>query len=382
MIMRIMHKMAEDRYGASLAEAAQFFRKIALEIDQNPNDIIRYYSKLPINYLNDLCQQSCEKRVKLYEALSYGDAGVLLACPGPSLAGMMINELADSFQRDLFHKSVALYQARTFLAVTEPNCGSNINLLSTQLVKQESALGHYVLSGEKKLVGHAATGALGVVLVRTAKGPLGISAVLLMPETVNSPFVERQVLPMFGLRGAQIGRLIFKNVGLDQALILGHHRSTIERGMAALIKTFNRMRPCVGAMALGVAQAILDYIYDNKIQFSLDEARYYEKLNAKVEAVRFLLYEAALYIDQNPYDSALPSLVKTKATAVVEEISQAAFSFFGSSSMIEHPWLTKWYCDAWGFEYMEGTSHIHKKNIFYGYGKKSTYFVPSKISTP
>jgi len=363
----------DERYGDFLADTVRYFRTIGFEIDRAPDSIIQYYHRLPMNQLIDLCQYTCRDRLNVYEALSYGDAGVFLACPGPSLAGMIIHELADKTQREIFYQHVFDQRARTFLAVTEPNCGSNIHLLTTALERKNNLFDQYQLSGEKWLVGHGATGSIGVTLARVSRGPLGVTAVLLTPDLLNQQAIERTSLPMVGLRGARLGHLIFNEAIVPHENILGHHRSAIERGMAALIKTFNQMRPCVGAMAVGVAQAILDYIYEQKNQFNRKESEKYDSLSMKVGAARQLLYEAAEYIDRNPYDSVPASLAKAKATAVVEEVSREAFLFFGSCSMVDHPWLEKWYRDAWGFEYMEGTTHIHKKNVFYAYGKKNGY---------
>jgi acyl-CoA dehydrogenase len=356
-----------DRFSSELASAANFFREIAFEIEAAPDSIINYTNHQAITSLVSIKSQACLDRVKTYEALGYGDAGVLLACPGASLAGIMLDELGNADQRETFYQFVQSNFATTFLAVTEPSQGSNLNQMSTRLqsVKPNS----WYLNGEKWLVGHGATGCIGVVIAKISDGPLGVRAILLLPSVLQhskDDELQRSVLPMIGLKGARLGRLKFKNIMLTDNDILGSHLSAAERGMMALIKTFNRMRPCVGALAIGVAQAIVDYISTkgNLRHMELKRLNYFNQI---ISVSRDLLYLAALHVEENPFNSSLSSLAKIKATQTAEMVANAIPELMEKFSLVEHPLLEKWYRDVWGFEYMEGTQNMHKLNIFNSY---------------
>ncbi len=366
-----MHDISNvDRFNEPLASSASFFRQIAFEIEADPDSIMKYRNHQAITNIVDTEQQTCLVRVKTYEGLGYGDAGVLLACPGASLAGIMLDELGNQQQREFFYQYVKSNAATTFLAVTEPNQGSNLSQISTYLHPTDETNTSWLLTGEKWLVGHGATGKMGVVIVKINNGPLGVRAILLRPtllEQTDGDILQRRVLPMLGLKGARLGRLKFKAVPLNHDDILGSHLSAPERGMMALIKTFNRMRPCVGALAIGVAQAIVDYI---AAQSHFKATRMQQKLNHlnyMISISRDLLYSAALHVERDPFNSSLSSLAKIKATQTAEKIAAAIPDLMGRFSFIEHPLLQKWYRDVWGFEYMEGTQNMHKLNIFNAY---------------
>lgn len=359
-----------EKFNHSLTEAALFFRKIAFEIENNPEAINGYLSHPAIEGLINGESLNCLARVKLYEALGYGDAGVLLACPGASLAGMMMEELGDQQQKQQFYQYVKTANARTCLAVTEPNSGSNIRQITTRLYSHAN---QWFLFGEKWLVGHGATASIGVVIAKMNEGPLGIRAILLTPEVLNnqSTHITRMVLPMAGLKGARLGRLIFNHAVIEHECVLGKHLKVAEQGMVPLIKTFNRMRPCVGALAIGVAQAVVDYMAEHQ----KTKKNKLQHLNRIIAVSRELLYQAAMHVEKNPFDSNFSSLAKVKATKTAEAIAHAIQPVMGRYAFIEHPYLEKWYRDIWGFEYMEGTQNMHKMNVFNAYHRDNDVFL-------
>jgi len=357
-----MHSLSiESRYGIVLAEAANYFRKIALEIDNNPNAILHHCNHSSMNILTHLAKINCFDRVKMYEALAYGDPGVLLACPGSSLSGFLIEALGDECQKKIFYEQLE-NTTRTFLAVTEPQHGSNLSEMKTRIHSNK-------LCGEKWLVSHGATGELGIVIIKTGDGPLCARALMFTSEYLKqSNHIQRRLLPMIGLRGACLSRIIFNELTIEPDYLLGNHLKPIEHGMMALIKTFNQMRPCVGALAIGVAQAAVDYVSD-----FLEISKYENTilhLQSLINVARNLLYIAAKEIDQNSLDSGLSSLAKARATQTAEIVITSIFDKLSATHLLMHPLLMKWYRDVWGFEYMEGVRNIHQLNVFNEYRKK------------
>src|SRR5258708_4892887 len=120
-----MHYLScEQRFGTELAALVHFYRSIAMEIEANPDAILSYPQHAAMQRLAISGPGACQARVKIYEAFGYGDAGVALASPGPSLAGLMVDELGSEAQRENFYQLLATGNKRTFLAVTEPGAGS------------------------------------------------------------------------------------------------------------------------------------------------------------------------------------------------------------------------------------------------------------------
>lgn len=364
----------KDVFSMADLKKSNFYRELGLAIDANPAVMKDYLNNKYINELIFDKTSTCLERTKQYEYLAYGDAGVLLSAPGPSLAGIIIRELGNEDQKNMFFNYLISNRSRTFLAVTEPMHGTDANNLGTNLLCSGN---NYYLSGEKCFVGNGAIGEIGVVIARTSPGYLGISAVLIMPGelgTISSPdaHIYRAVLPTVGLRGASLSHLLFNYYEINKNQILGQHLRIGDRGLMGLIKTFNRMRPCVGALALGLAQAVIDYACDLRQSWSDREKNILINLSLEISLIRKKLYQAASRVDEDVTDSAFVSLVKVNSTRIAEKAVNQVMELFGPDVFWEHPLLEKWHRDVLGFEYMEGTMQVHYKNI------SNNYFIDKK----
>src|SRR4051812_19426397 len=147
----------------------------------------------------------------LCERLAYGDPGVLLGSPGPSLSGATVQALGDDGQRHRYFSRLAAAPTYTFFGVTEPGKGSAATEIETTLTAAEDGDG-WLLNGEKCYIGNGSRAPLGVVFCRRAPGPWGIEAVLV--DTAAEGF-HATPLPMMGLRGARFSRLRFANVRIS-----------------------------------------------------------------------------------------------------------------------------------------------------------------------
>jgi acyl-CoA dehydrogenase len=361
--MSIDQALVEHHYGKKFIADINFFRSIALVIDQKPSLISQYLNNHSISALAFDRDSSCLDRTRFLEALSYGDSGVVLACPGPSLAGLIMRELGSEEQKNYFFNYVESHKSSTFFAVTEPGSGSDLTKMQTSVLKKDDF--NYLLSGKKWLVGHGADANIGVVLARVSSGPLGVIALLLTEDILknNSPCLVRNELNMIGLRGARLAQLIFKEVKLTSFNFLGQHLRLVNRGMMALIKTFNRMRPAVAAFALGTAQGILDYLLFSQVDFTQAQKNKFNELNLRIKLTRNILHQAAAKIDSNPFEMGYVSLAKIKSSHIAEACCQFATNAIGSNYLIDHPLLMKWQRDVYGYEYMEGTTPIQRKNV-------------------
>lgn len=369
--MKVIKLMKNGRqiYGDTYYEYAHYFREIALDIEKNPNEIIKHYSHPAIQELILDEHSTCLERVRRLEALCYGDAGVMLACPGPSLSGLIIREIGSEAQKKLFFEHVQSQQARTLFAITEPKCGSAAQQIeATMRATQDD---RYFLSGQKCLFGNGFFASIGVIFAKISHGPLGLRAILLTPQNLlNNPKVQLKLLKSFALKGAALSYLEVDELEIHPEQILGQHLSAIQTGMLAIITTFNRMRPGVAAIALGQAQAQFDYMLSHTKQVRTKRSHQFEGLNCKLMTTRNLLHKIAINVEKNPRDQSQSSMIKILATQLAEEITQVNLDYFGRSLFYEHPLLAKWVRDVYGFEFMEGTSNIHLQNIFNHYRQK------------
>ncbi|MET8850122.1 acyl-CoA dehydrogenase family protein [Amycolatopsis sp. NPDC004625] len=301
------------------------------------------------------------ERVVVLEELARGDAGLMLASPGASMSGVLVDVLADHEQKEWFYGRLLERPTWTFFALTEPGRGSDAAALETAL--SPAAEGVHRLDGRKKYVGNAARAGLGVVFARTGPGPLGVTAVLV--DTAD-PGYRAEPIETLGLRAARICELTLDDVAVPAARVLGRDRSPARRGMWACVQTFNRLRPGVAAIAVGIAAAAHDCVLAGRLRLDRAERDRLENLAHRIESVRHLVHLSAIEVDADGSRGHLASAAKAEACRLAEEATLAACSFFGPRARWDHPALDKLVRDARGVEFMEGAGNIQKLTLFQG----------------
>lgn len=243
------------------------------------------------------------------------------------------------------------------MAVTEPGKGSDAGNPSSLLNQEQE------LCAEKWLVGNGREATMGTMVIRTGPGPFSIAVILLTPEVLSHARAYRQLLPVSALQGAGLSHLYFDRVPLPEEAILGLHKRPLERGMHAVIKTFYRMRPCVSAMALGSAQALLDAALPYLNQHEKKEL--HQTLQSKLDVARQLNHRAAMCIDDQIMDGSAVSLAKACATEIAEKIAVMLPQLVGTSVYLTDVWLQKIVSDIQGYEWMEGSIDMQRLNIIH-----------------
>ncbi|MFJ3720933.1 acyl-CoA dehydrogenase family protein [Streptomyces sp. NPDC090057] len=299
---------------------------------------------------------TCLERVVATLELARGDAGALLGAPGPALAGIVVDALGSTAQRDLFHARVADGRTRTFFAMTEPAHGSDATSLESRLERTPDG---FALSGRKRYIGNAARAGIGVVFARTGRSPLTIRAVLV--ERPAGGWQGRR-LDTLGLRGAWLSEIAFDGHPVSEDQLLGQHLPVSRRGLWGALQTFNNVRIQVGAMAVGTALAMLDRVGE-----LAPGAPGGEVLRARAEAARELAYRAAAEVDRDPDARAMPAMAKLTGSRLPVAVAHWAAAVLGPGGLPADPLLEKWSRDAYGFEFMEGTGNMQRLHIADGH---------------
>lgn len=356
-------------------EAAEQLRSLALAIDADPdamqahldtevyamvrtsNTPAKHRETLPGRPLRLLDEGNCLETVVGTLELARGDAGALLACPSPALAGVIVDLLGDERQRELFYTRLHGGRTWTFFAMTEPGRGSDATAMETRL--DPDGAGGWLLHGEKRYIGNGARGGVGVVFARTGRSALSIRAVLVEPP---HEAWHAQRLDMVGLRGAALSALRFEGMPVRGDMLLGEHLPVTRRGIWGAIETFNNMRIQVAALAVGTALAIAEYVAEHRKSASgLPVAL------ARAEAARELVYQAAARVLRDPDNSYLSCAAKLGATRMAVQTARWASGAMGPAGLLEHPLLEKWTRDVCAFEFMEGTGNIQRLHVAKGY---------------
>ncbi|MFF4399822.1 acyl-CoA dehydrogenase family protein [Streptomyces sp. NPDC001480] len=302
------------------------------------------------------------ERVLVSEELARGDAGMMLASPGASMCGVLLGVLGSQAQRDWVYGRLAERPRWTCFALTEPERGSAIGEMTATLTPVGD--GSYVLDGEKRYIGNAARADVGAVFARVAGTErLGVLAVLV--DTADPGF-KAEPLPTLGLRGAQLTRITLEGVRVPAERVLGAHLPPTRRGMWSIVAVFDRLRPSVAAIALGIARAAHEYVAEHRRSLRGAERETYEELGRRIDAARTLTYRAARAVDRGRGGGYLASAAKARACEVAEDVTLGALRLFGPGARLDHPLLDKYARDARGVEFMEGTRNIQKLALFQG----------------
>jgi alkylation response protein AidB-like acyl-CoA dehydrogenase len=167
---------------------------------------------------------------------------------------------------------------------------------------------------------------------------------------------------MVGLRGAYLSELEFDGVPVAGDMLLGEHLPVTRRGIWGAVTTFNNMRTQIAALAVGTALAMTDYVAEHR-----KTAPGLDLTQARVEAGRELVHQAAARLDREPERGYPASAAKLGATRLATDVARWAAAAMGPAGMLEHPLLEKWTRDVCAFEFMDGTSNIQRLHVARGH---------------
>ncbi|MEJ2853338.1 MULTISPECIES: acyl-CoA dehydrogenase family protein [unclassified Saccharothrix] len=346
-------------------ECAKELADMALAVDADPDDMAPHLGSQALDLIRLVCtparfrdrplrldgqeygDTTCLQRVVGTAALARGDAGAVLAAPGPALAGIVVDVLGGPEQQERFHRALADGRTWSFFAMTEPRGGNDATGMLTRLDRTPDGR---ALHGAKRYIGNGARGDVGVVFARTGPSPLSIRAAL-----VEAPLADcaRRPLDTIGLKGARLSELTFAGTPVAEESLLGNHLPASRRGMWGAIRTFLSMRVQVAAMAVGTAQALFDRVREHR-----PDAPGVDEVRLSLDAAHTVLYEAAAAVDHEPERADPASVAKLVGTALGVRVARWAARSLGPASLLTDPLLDKRVRDVHGFEFMEGTTNI------------------------
>ena len=147
------------------------------------------------------------------------------------------------------------------LAMSEPGAGSDV--ISMKLKATETA-GGYLLNGTKMWITNGPDADVMVVYAKTEPelGARGVTAFIV--EKGMKGFSTAQKLDKLGMRGSHTGEMLFNNVEVPAANVLGQ----LNGGAKVLMSGLDYERAVLAAGPLGIMQAVMDnvmpYTHDRK----------------------------------------------------------------------------------------------------------------------
>jgi len=315
----------------------------------------------------------------LYEALSWGDAGIYLCTPGGQLGGEAIRAVGTIEQKRRFLKRFAEGEPKWgAMAITEPGCGSDSAAITTT-ARLDEETNEWVLNGEKIFVTSglmAAQESDGLVVVwatldRSA-GRAGIKSFVVEAGTPGMKVTK--VEEKLGIRASDTASIVFEDCRIPYDNILGSPevvKRDTTRGFKGVMQTFDASRPLVAASSMGIARATIEFVKDAlakegiEIRYGLPRHKLTAiecdvlDMEAQYKAAWLLTLRAVSMLDQRLPNALESSMCKTKAGKAVTLITQKAVEILGPLGYSRERLVEKWMRDAKINDLFEGTGQIN-----------------------
>ena len=256
------------------------------------------------------------------------------------------------------------------LAMSEPGAGSDV--ISMKL-KAEDKGGYYLLNGTKMWITNGPDADTLVVYGKTEPelGARGVTAFLI--EKSMKGFSCAQKLDKLGMRGSHTGELVFNNVEVPAAQILGG----LNGGAKVLMSGLDYERAVLAAGPLGIMQSVMDnvvpYIHDRK-QFGKSIGEF-QLIQGKVadmytvlQAGRAFCYTVGKNLDMLGLEH-VRQVRKDCASVILWCAEKATWmagegiQIFGGNGYINDYPLSRLWRDAKLYEIGAGTSEIRRMLI-------------------
>ena len=320
-----------------------------------------------------------------FEELFWGDAGIALSLVGSSLAAVALssngtNEQIGEWLPQMFGGPGDVKLAA--FCSSEPDAGSDVAAIRTRAVYDEAA-GEWVLNGTKTWATNGGIADVHVVVasVDPALGSRGQASFVVPPGTPG--LSQGQKFRKYGIRASHTAEVVLDGVRVPGRCLIGGKDRLDARlarvseggsaGEQAAMKTFERSRPSVAAMAVGIGRAAVEFATEyarDRVQFGRPIGQnqaiafMLADMQASVDAARLLTWRAA-WMARNgvPFDHAEGSMSKLVAGETAVRVTDQAMQILGGNGYTREFPVERWHRDAKIFTIFEGTSEIQRMII-------------------
>ncbi|MGK2866686.1 MAG: acyl-CoA dehydrogenase family protein [Mycobacterium sp.] len=369
--------------------AADVVRPAAAEWDEReetPWPIIQEAAKVGLYSLEMMAEQTAEPSglgmIVVFEELFWGDAGIALSILGTglaaaSVAGSGTPEQIGEWLPQMFG-TVEKPEVAAFCA-SEPNAGSDVGSILTR-ARYDEATDEWVLNGTKTWATNGGIANVHVVVasVHPELGTRGQASFIIPPATKG--LSQGQKFLKHGIRASHTAEVVLDDVRIPGHLIVGGKekfdakiakvRDGKKAAGQAAMATFERTRPTVGAMAVGVARAAYEYALDyacereqfgRKIGDFQGVAFKLADMKARIDASRLLVYRAGwMARNGKQFENAEGSMAKLVASETAVYVTDEAIQILGGNGYTRDYPVERMHRDAKIFTIFEGTSEIQR----------------------
>jgi acyl-CoA dehydrogenase len=262
-------------------------------------------------------------------------------------------------QRLSWLPKVASAQALPALALTEPDAGSDLKSITTELVPVSDGL---LLRGTKSYISNAGAAAFYVVFAREESG---YSMVLVPADTAGVSVTPTPEL----IAPHVLGDVHFDDVLLPATARLGQQG----QGLDLVLATLGVFRVSVAGAAVGLARAALEVAVRHtrtRVQFGRPLARLGPVAQmladcwTEVEMTRLLTYRAAcLAVDDPAASLNHSSMAKLAASEAASRIVDRCVQMMGRYGLVRNSKIERLYRQARPMRIYEGASEVLRLGI-------------------
>ena len=301
--------------------------------------------------MEEICKKSVTCSITFSSANSLSTAPLLLA--------------GTEEQKQKYVPGIASGEDFMAFGLTEPGAGSDAGAMTTKAVADGD---YYILNGRKTFITGAPFAKSTVVFAKTNpdKGAKGITSFIVDMDMEGVSIGKHE--EKMGLRGVATSDVVLEDARVPKSAILGE----VDKGFITAMKTLSVGRIGVACQGIGIAQGAMDeavkFIKERK-QFGqfLSEFQALRfmiaDMEAKLNAARLLVYNAAYKMDMGEDVNKEASMAKYYATEVANEIVAKALQLHGGYGYSKEYPIERMYRDARVLTIFEGTSQVQQMVI-------------------
>lgn len=295
------------------------------------------------------------------EQMAWGCAGITAAISLNALAAEALLLAGTEEQRVAYLGRIARGELAGY-AVTEPAAGSDVAGLQCRAQRNGDG---YQLDGSKIWISNATEASFFLVFAKTDPdgGHRGLSAFLVERDATGVEVGPK--LGKLGQKAAPAAQVFLTEVRVPVTARLGEEGE----GFAIAMKVFDRSRPMVAAIALGLTQRCLD----ESLTYSRDRrsmgrpiiehqaiGHKIAEMGMRLEAARLLTYEAAWLLDTGRRNTLQAAYAKAFAADTAMWAAGEAVQVFGGMGYSTDYPVEKLLRDAKVLQIYEGTGEIQR----------------------
>ncbi|MEJ5301047.1 MAG: acyl-CoA dehydrogenase family protein [Thermodesulforhabdaceae bacterium] len=317
------------------------------------------------------------------EQLARGCIGIATTYAASGLGAYPIILFGSEELKRKYLPPIARGEKLAAFALTEPGAGSDVSAIRTRAIRVGD---EYILNGTKQWITNGGEADIYSVFAITdpAKGPRGASCFVLEKGDPGFSFGKKE--QKLGIRASATRELIFSDCRIPKDRLVGREGM----GFIIAMKTFDKSRPGIGALGVGLAQEALDISAEyarKRIQFGKPIISFQviqhklADMATKVEAARSLIYSAARYLDRGdpPDASKIAAMCKIFASDVAVQVALEAVQILGGYGYMRDYPVEKLLRDSKILQIYEGTNEIQRniigQELNKEYGRKKESFI-------